>query len=65
MLNLHNMVKAPVYHFEVQMERKKCLNANQNARRRMEYVKAHNADEAKKAAQRLRPEFVAVSARKI
>jgi len=64
MLNLTNMVRAPLYDFEVMLHRKRTLNAAQNARRRIAYVKAHNADEAKKDAARKNPEFIAVSARR-
>lgn len=63
-LNLHNMVKAPIYDFEVTLHRKRSLNAAQNARKRIAYVQAHNPDEAKKAAARKNPEFIAVSARR-
>lgn len=63
-LNLTNMVRAPIYNFEVFMERKRSLNAAQNARRRIEYVQAHNADDAKQIAARKQPEFIAVSAKK-
>ena len=64
MLNLTNMVRAPLYDFEVMLHRNRTLNAAQNARRRIAYVKAHNADEAKKAAAKKNPEFIAVSARR-
>jgi len=62
--NLTNMVRAPIYDFEVMMHRNRSLNAVQNARKRIAYVKAHNADEAKRDAAKKNPEFIAVSARR-
>jgi len=64
MLNLAGMVRAPEYDWEVHMNRKRSLNAAQNARRRVAYVRAPNADEAKKLAGRKNPEFLPVSARR-
>ena len=64
MLNLTGMVRVPVYDFEVTLHRKRSLNAVQNARKRIAYVQAHNPDEAKAAASRKNPEFIAVSARR-
>lgn len=65
MLNLAGMTRAPLYSFEVHMDRKRSLNAAQNARKRVEYVTAHNAEDAKKMAARKQPEFIAVSARRV
>ncbi len=65
MLNLTNMVRAPVYQFEVFMVRNKSLNAVENARRRMVYVQASNADDAKREAKRQWPQFHAESARRL
>lgn len=64
MPNFTGMVRAPLYNFEVHMDRKRSLNAAQNARRRVEYVTAHNESDAKKLAARKNPEFIAVSARR-
>lgn len=65
MLNLSGMVKAPTYSFEVFMVRNKSLNEVENARKRMVYVKASNADDAKREAKRQWPEFHAESARRV
>lgn len=65
MLNLTNMVRAPSYQFRVEMERKLGMNATENARKRMVYVRASSADDAKKEAKRQHPEFFAQSARKV
>ena len=65
MLNLTNMVRAPVYQFEVFMVHNKSLNAVENARRRMVYVQASNADDAKREAKRQWPQFHAESARRL
>lgn len=64
MLNLTGMVSAPEYDWEVHMNRKRSLNEAQNARRKVAYVQAPNADEAMKLAARKNPEFIAVSARR-
>lgn len=65
MLNLTNMVKAPIYSWEVAMDRCRSINAYQNSRSRIAYVKAHNADEAMKAAKKQHPQFKPTSARKV
>ena len=65
MLNMTNMVKAPMYDFQVFMVRNRTLNAAEAARRRMVYVKASNSDDAKKEAKRQWPEFHAESARRV
>lgn len=65
MLNLTGMVRAPEYDWQVFMERNRSLNAAQNIRKRMTYVKAPNAEEAKKAAKQKHPEFKPISARKV
>lgn len=65
MLNFTGLARAPMYDFEVTIERKASLNANQNARKRIEYVKAPNADDAKREALKRRPEFRALSARRV
>lgn len=65
MLNLTNMVKAPIYNFEVFMVRNRSLNAAENARKRIAYVQASNADDAKREAKKLHPQFHPESARKI
>ena len=64
-LNLTNMVKAPIYNFDVFMVRSASLNAVQNARKRIAYVSASNADDAKREAKRKHPEFRAESARRV
>lgn len=64
-LNLHNMVKAPVYHFEVTMSRCITANAYQNSRKRIAYVRAHNPDEAKREAKKQHPQFHPTSVRKV
>ena len=64
-LNLTNMVKAPLYNFEVFMVRNRSLNAAENARKRIAYVKASNADDAKREAKKKRPEFRPESARSV
>ncbi len=51
--------------FEVSMDRRTCMNAAQNARKRIEYVRASDQSEAKKIAERKRPEFKAMSAREV
>lgn len=53
MPNFTGMLRAPVFNFEVTLSRKPTLNACENARKRIEYVKAHNDKEAKQAAQAL------------
>ena len=64
-LNLTNMVKAPAYSYEVFMVRSRGMNAVENSRKRMAYVKASNADDAKQEAKRQWPQFHAESARRI
>lgn len=64
-LNLTNMVRSPLYNFEVFMVRSRSLNAVENSRKRMAYVKASNADDAKREAKKLLPQFHPESARKI
>lgn len=63
--NFHGMLKAPMYHYEVSMERKRGMNAVQNARRRIAYVRAPNDTEARKQAERDYPEFKAGYARRV
>lgn len=67
MLNLTNMVRAPVRDFEVTMHRRASLNDAQNARKCVAYVRAINADEAKMLANRLpdKQAFKAKSAREV
>ena len=65
MLNLTNMVRAPLYNFEVFMVRNNCMNAVENARRRIAYVQASNADDAKREAKKKHPEFRPESARRV
>ena len=50
--------------WEVFMERETSINAEQNARKRREIVRAVTADEAMKAAEVRRPEFKSISARR-
>jgi hypothetical protein len=57
------MKRARLYDWEVTMTRKKTLNAVQNARKRIAYVKAETAEEAMKIAGRSNPEFFQSSAR--
>lgn len=64
MLNMTNMVKAPMYDFQVFMVRNRTLNAAEAARSRMVYVKASNSDDAKKEGKRQWPEFHPVSVRR-
>ena len=65
MLNLTNMVRAPLYNFEVFMVRNRSLNAAENARKRIAYVQASNADDAKREAKKKHPEFRPESARRV
>ena len=65
MLNMHNMVKAPLYNFEVFMVRSRGMNAVENSRKRMAYVKASNADDAKREAKKAHPQFHPTSVRKV
>lgn len=65
MLNLTNMVKAPLYNFEVFMVRCLSHNAYQNSRKRIAYVKAPNEKDALRAAKKQHPEFFPKSARKV
>lgn len=60
-----NLVRAPVFDWQVFMVRNKCLNATENARKRMVYVRASNEADAKREAKRQHPEFFAQSARKV
>ena len=64
MLNMHNMVNAPLYNFEVFMVRSRSLNAVENARKCIAYVQASNEDDAKREAKRIRPQFHPVSVRR-
>ena len=64
-LNLTNMVKAPLYNFEVFMVRSRGMNAVENSRKRMAYVKASNADDAKREAKKIHPQFHPESARRV
>ena len=67
MLNLQHLMRAPLRNFEVTMHRRACLNANQAARKCIAYVRAINADDAKKLADRLpdKQAFKAMSAREV
>ena len=65
MLNLTNMVRATLYNFEVFMVRNRSLNAAENARKRIAYVQASNADDAKREAKKKHPEFRPESARRV
>lgn len=49
MLNLTGVARSRQT-FAVYLKRKACLNDNQTARRRVEYVKAHDKEEAKAIA---------------
>lgn len=60
-----NMVKAPLYSFEVFMVRNRSLNAAENARKRIAYVQASNAEDAKREAKKKHPEFRPESARRV
>lgn len=61
-LNLTNMVRAPEW--RVELQRKRSLNASQNARQRVAYVIATDEASAKQQAARKNPEFIAVAAKK-
>jgi hypothetical protein len=61
-LNLAGMTRAPEW--RVSMERKRSLNAVQNARTKAVYVIAPDEPSAKRLAVIKNPEFVAVSARR-
>ena len=50
--------------WEVFMDRKTSMNAAQTTRKRREIVQAFTAEEAMKAAEIKRPEFIAISARR-
>ena len=50
MLNLSGLAKAPPVDFAVYLRRKASANENQNARRKVVYVRAHDKDEAKRIA---------------
>lgn len=65
MLNLTNMLRAPMRDYEVTLHRKACLDAHQSARKRVAYVRAINADEAKRTAEKQpgNAAFKAMSAR--
>ncbi len=65
MLNLTNMVRAPMYSWEVFMVRNTTSNPVENARKRMAYVKASNAADAKREAKKLHPQFFPQSAKKV
>lgn len=67
MLNLTHMIPVPERDFEVTMNRKACLNAEQSARKCVAYVRAINAAEAKRAAEKLpgKAAFKAMSAREV
>jgi len=67
MLNLTNMLRAPMHDYEVTMDRKACLNANESARKCIAYVRAVNAAEAKQAAEKLpgKSAFKAMSAKEV
>jgi hypothetical protein len=53
------------YDFEVSMQRKSTINAEQNARRKIAYVKANNEAEAKRQAERNNPAFKAGTTRRV
>ena len=67
MLNLQHLMRAPLRHFEVTMQRRPTLNAEQNARKCIAYVRATNADEARRLAERMpdKQAFKSVSAREV
>jgi hypothetical protein len=50
MPNFTGLLRAPLLNFEVHLTRKETLNACQNARARVEYVKASDDKDAKKKA---------------
>lgn len=50
--------------WRVLMQRKLSANENQNARQRVEYVKAATSEKAMAVAMRMAPEFYPVEARK-
>lgn len=62
MLNFTGTARAPEW--RVEMERKRSLNAVQNARQKAVYVIAPDEPTAKRMAVIKNPEFVAVAARK-
>ena len=64
MLNLTNMVKAPMYRWRVEMNRCHTVNERENKRRQVEIVLASNEDDAKREAKRIRPQFHPVSVRR-
>jgi hypothetical protein len=64
-LNLTNMVRAPLYNFEVFMVRSRGMNAVENSRKRIAYVQASNAEDAKREAKKLHPQFHPESARRV
>lgn len=51
--------------YEVSMQRKSTINAEQNARRKIVYVKANNEAEAKRLAEQNNPAFKAGKTRRI
>ena len=59
------MVKAPLYNFEVFMVSSRSLNAAENSRKRIAYVQASNADDAKREAKKIHPQFHPESARRV
>ena len=63
-MNFSGLLKAPMYEWEVTMHRRASLNEVQNARRRIEYVQAPNERDALREANKRRPEFKAMSARR-
>lgn len=65
MLNLSNLMRAPLRDYEVSMTRKACLNANEASRKCVVYVRAVDEKEAMHLASRLphRAAFKAMSAR--
>lgn len=66
MLDLSRMLTAPRQHkFRVVMERKRGLNANQNARSVAEEVIASDELEARAKAIKARPEFFPIEVRKV
>lgn len=65
MLNFSHLVRAPMYDYQVFMVRNRSLNAAENARKRIAYVQASNAEDAKREAKKLHPQFHPESARRV
>jgi hypothetical protein len=64
-MNFEGMLRAPSYDWEVTMDRNRSSNEQQNSRKRIAYVKAPNADDAKREAKKKHPAFFPTSARKV